>query len=502
MLDLVEPSGSPIMNGPVDEPPQLAQQQDLAREQHRLIDLTKHNSLTVSEIQLSNLVRTAPSVLKTELLRQPALWEPSNLEEIQKSLDEVETALRSLDVFEEIICGIKLSEEGPGFCTVVLRVEEKKPLHITAGTYVTGDGEGSTELEMALRNRLGYAESIQLAGDWGLRGSNEFSFSVTKPRPAAKPMKASARFSQLLRSSMDTSSFMQRTRAANFSLSSQALEHSLQYEAGWRTVTDPSRAASDAVARHLGHSLKSALQYTFRHDRHFAAGEGQKGMLQFKSTTEVAGLALGAGVARFVRQHLQGRLTLPLPDTTAFVSLGMDAGVMAPLGRDGMQRRSSISDRFFLGGVASLRGFENNSAGPCADRRLRQPPPLPQSEDARSPPQSTPVGDRQQHDYLGGDLYATVTAAVKFNLPFGADIGLRGHMFMNAGNTALLAGTGRSLSDTLTSFRSDLRCTTGVGILLPIEGLGDIELNYCCPLKFQATDRTKHGLQFGISPNI
>ncbi len=33
----------------------------------------------------------------------------------------------------------RLPQEGPGFCDVELRVVEKKPLHITAGTYMNSN---------------------------------------------------------------------------------------------------------------------------------------------------------------------------------------------------------------------------------------------------------------------------------------------------------------------------------------------------------------------------
>ena len=42
--------------------------------------------------------------------------------------------------------------------------------------------------------------------------------------------------------------------------------HTLSYELGWRHLTDPSRLASPSVKHQLGHSLKSAVRYIWRHD--------------------------------------------------------------------------------------------------------------------------------------------------------------------------------------------------------------------------------------------
>ncbi len=44
-------------------------------------------------------------------------------------------------------------QEGRGFCNVELRVHEKKPLHITAGTYVNSN-EGAVPCTFSPRGRL------------------------------------------------------------------------------------------------------------------------------------------------------------------------------------------------------------------------------------------------------------------------------------------------------------------------------------------------------------
>jgi Omp85 superfamily domain len=44
-------------------------------------------------------------------------------------------------------------------------------------------------------------------------------------------------------------------------------------------------------------------------------------------------------------------------------------GVLLPLGPGVAAKRTPISDRFFLGGAGSLRGFHANSAGPFSERR-------------------------------------------------------------------------------------------------------------------------------------
>eukprot|EP00208_Stichococcus_sp_RCC1054_P001202 CAMPEP_0206145992 /NCGR_PEP_ID=MMETSP1473-20131121/29170_1 /ASSEMBLY_ACC=CAM_ASM_001109 /TAXON_ID=1461547 /ORGANISM="Stichococcus sp, Strain RCC1054" /LENGTH=448 /DNA_ID=CAMNT_0053542405 /DNA_START=138 /DNA_END=1481 /DNA_ORIENTATION=- len=429
-----------------------AQQQQLQLQQMmELVQKTKDKPLSVASITIFDLKRTRPRIIQNELLRRAELWQPSTVAGIHYGLTEVAQALENLEVFDRVAFRIEPSKEGPGFCDVELRVREKKPLHITAGTYVNSN-EGSAELQATVRNRLGFAESVQIAGERGMRGSDQFSLSIRKPRPGAKPVTLEVRISQLHRSFQEASSFTERARGASLRLSTQDLRHSVAYEAGWRTVRDPTRAASPAVAAHLGHSLKSALQYSFRHLLAFPVGGDQEGELNFKATSEVAGLALGSGVPRFLRQHLQGYLAVPLPETSAFVSLAADAGMVVPVGRGARGRPSSIADRFFLGGPASLRGFSANSAGPCDLRHPRSPSPGQGGSNGSSGAEgaTAAAGTRPRKvDYLGGDLYASLTAALHFPLPWQGvnEVGIRGHAFLNAGNTALLAGSRQPLRE-------------------------------------------------------
>lgn len=56
-----------------------------------------------------------------------------------------------------------------------------------------------------------------------------------------------------------------------------------------------------------------------------------------------------------------------------YESAGSEAGVMLPWGPGWSQRSSAISDRFFLGGVGSLRGFRTRSVGPTDVRHAHTP---------------------------------------------------------------------------------------------------------------------------------
>ena len=65
-------------------------------------------------------------------------------------------------------------------------------------------------------------------------------------------------------------------------------------------------------------------------------------------------------------------------------SVGAEVGLMLPWGPAWSQRTTSICDRFFLGGVGSLRGFCTRSVGPVDARR-------PQTADAPPPARNESV---------------------------------------------------------------------------------------------------------------
>jgi hypothetical protein len=42
----------------------------------------------------------------------------------------------------------------------------------------------------------------------------------------------------------------------------------------------------------------------------------------------------------------------------------------------------------------------------------------------------------------------------------------------------------------------------GLGLVLPIQQVGSLEVNFCRVLAMRDTDRPKHGIQVGFSPQL
>ncbi|KIZ07063.1 hypothetical protein MNEG_0896 [Monoraphidium neglectum] len=259
-----------------------------------------------------------------------------------------------------------------------------------------------------------------------------------------------------------------------------------------------------------------------------------------KLVSELGGLCPGAGY-RFLRQRLDCAWAAPLSPTVALnVSLGagilypLDGGTAAAAGRGGASDTavgagagagafeaalgrgsarppSFLGDRFFLGGVDSVRGFAPRGVGPAAERR--------RGGGSASGGGGGSLGAERQEDALGGDLFGSLYAALVARLPGPlGDLGACAHAFVNAGSLTALAprrdpgfvlssapprgGGAAALADAAARGLGELgaacRWAAGVGVVLPTR-MGRFEANYVWVLSSQPGDRVGAGVQLGFA---
>lgn len=94
-------------------------------------------------------------------------------------------------------------------------------------------------------------------------------------------------------------------------------------------------------------------------------------------------------------------MAFPLGFGGAALGLGATAGFLLPLGVGGVKKPTSISDRFFLGGPNSLRGFKHRGVGPSEPRRILEEP----KPGAPPPPRDALGGDFVVRGFWVYDLY-------------------------------------------------------------------------------------------------
>lgn len=99
-----------------------------------------------------------------------------------------------------------------------------------------------------------------------------------------------------------------------------------------------------------------------------------------------------------VLQEVEGHVAFPLGFAGAALAFGATAGFLLPLGVSSVNRPTSISDRFFLGGPNSLRGFKQRGVGPSELRRILEEP--------------KPDGLALPRDALGGDFMVSLPLVI------------------------------------------------------------------------------------------
>lgn len=255
--------------------------------------------------------------------------------------------------------------------------------------------------------------------------------------------------------------------------------------------------ASNAIKSEQGTSLTSSLTPNLSYDSRdhfFNPTEGTKSSLAVK----FAGLG---GDTRFIKSDLSARWHYPLLKDPnwggAYVlalggSLGYGVGLAA---RANGEKELPLFERYFLGGINSVRGFSDRSLGP----RVRT---------CTSP---SAGGDAQcsYGDLLGGDKSAVVNAELLF--PIAEQYGLRGVAFFDMGNAFGLScstasttaddGTVTKTSCANTEFKfADVRRAVGVGARW-LSPFGPLRVELGFPINKRPGDDTSMlGFSIGSQP--
>ncbi|KAJ7533150.1 hypothetical protein O6H91_13G035000 [Diphasiastrum complanatum] len=451
----------------------------------------------VHDIKIKGNTKTKDWVIESML---EDLKHAETMQDLLQEAARANVRFQSMGMFEK--CAVTLDvgpRELPGTANVIVEVEEaKRPYSGDIGLYSKSEANhGTLEGRVKRKNFLGYAETWDGTGCYGLDTTSELSFGVHVPRVKGWPAAFVSRASVLTQDCHKYSSYKERLSGISVGLVSDE-HHDLNYNLTWRDLRDPSHRASREIRRHLGHALLSSIKYTYKIDERNSSIRPTTGFA-FSSTTQIAGLGPDSRLLRFARQELECRLAVPLGFYNAALNFGLAAGVILPLGREFWTKSTPISDRFFMGGYTSLvgdfrgpttlLGFRTRGVGPTCPRRLISDTETTKSQESKA----------VNRDALGGDLSLTGFTDLSFDLPlrFLRKHEIHGHCFACAGN--LIGLTGESCKPfSWRNFVSSLRCTVGAGLVIPSK-IFRIEINYCHVLRHQEHDRVKRGFQLCLS---
>lgn len=484
-----------------DEQPPLTRQARMQSDRAKMEALFRRLSaervpVRVHDVLIKGNAKTKDSLIEAEV---EALKTATTVQELLQAASVANARLQRLEIFDSVNITLDSGPpELPGTANVVVEVvEAKNPLTGDFGIFSKPEARSwSLEGSVKLRNLFGYGDIWDGSLAYGWDQTSEISAGLSLPRFKGLMTPLMARISLLSQDWLKFSSYKERALGFSLGLLSSR-NHDLSYNLSWRTLSDPSQISSMTVRRQLGHSLLSALKYTFKVDRRNSPLRPTQGYA-FVSTTQIGGLVPDYRSLRFFRQEVDLRYAFPLGFLNAALNFGVSSGVVFPWGHGFLKRPLYLPERFFLGGnsspvctlggPASILGFKSRGLGPAEPRRLVGENSATETADASS-----------EMDFLGGNFAVTAFADLSFDIPLKVfrDAGIHGHAFACTGSlTSLTENSYREFS--LMKFKESFRHSVGFGIIVPTR-LFRMEVNYCYILKKQEHDRGKTGVQFSFS---
>jgi outer membrane protein insertion porin family len=246
----------------------------------------------------------------------------------------------------------------------------------------------------------------------------------------------------------------------------------VSYDLTRERIENVESTAPDTIQSEKGTSLTSAVTPGFTYDSRdhfFAPTEGTKSAFSFK----VAGLG---GDSRFIKSDLSGRWHYPLVKDPKWggawvLALGGSAGYGLGLAeRNNGKKDLPIFERYFLGGINSIRGFAERSIGPRE-------------------PANCETGVCKDTDVVGGESSLVLNTELLF--PIMEEYGIRGVAFFDMGNAF-----GRSESFSF----STMRRSVGAGVRW-MSPFGPLRVELGFPMNKQSDDETSVlGFSIGSQP--
>lgn len=427
----------------------------------------KNIKATIGDIKVSGLGRTKEEYVRNQF---QAIFDTNNFQDLVAETDQLRDRLYRLGVFKSVDALVDKSKSmNPNTYDILIHVEEKNPIGGGLHTAI-GNNDGSVNTNISCPNVFGKGERLGCEYSYGTNNHIDYRLYYSSPvdMDPSKQFTASG-----FRSCNDFpwSKYKQYDNGVNLDVTAPfnwliknkytvSGKHSLTYEGVWRQRVSSLDTAFE-VREQSGHSLKSAIQYTNVIDNRDHPVLARSGAY-LKTTVELAGVG---GDVKFVKANTDYQVTKTFYEHF-IAQFTFSKGLVLPFSRD---KPVQVSDKFFLGGPLTLRGFTNRGAG-----------------------------YQKEECALGGNAYWLMGMHLYTPMPFlhrqtTLSSWLKTHSFMNIGNIV-------SVNDPncKQNLLHNTRLSVGSGIVIGFGQMARLELNYVYPLWKSQYDKSVTGLQFGI----
>lgn len=409
---------------------------DIAKEGKKvnlIFDIDKGEKIYIEEVKITGNTRTRDNVIRREMrLTEGAIY---NSVEINRSKQEI----NNLGYFKKVNIN---AEPGSASNLVNLSVEvEERP----TGSFSVGAGYSSVDsvvgmFQISQNNLFGKGQQLNLMAQLGGR-STLYNISFTEPWFRDTRTSLGFDLFNIEREyedfDRDSSGFNLRASFPFRDYDFTRLHITYRFEGIDIDVDDDDVALN--IQKQEGENTTSSISAGIVKDSRDDRWKPRRGVYN-RFFLELAGLG---GDSKFIGLSASMAKYFPLPANTAFMVRGT-IGQLIDYGDEDVP----ISEKYFLGGLNSMRGFEVRSVGPTERRphRTREYDILGKEYDYR------PLGKSDKRDVVGGEKQLFFN--FEFMFPIMKEAGIRGVVFFDTGNAYAEDET----------FFSDMRHNVGLGV--------------------------------------
>lgn len=373
------------------------------------LDIHKGEPVYIERVNIAGNINTRDKVIRREVeLEEGELYSSTGIKRSRNNL-------KRLGYFEDVEI---TTQPGSAENKIVVDVNVKER---PTGSFSVGAGYSSADNFIATasvtqKNLFGTGKILDLSATVSGK-SQKYNLSFTEPWLFDKPIAAGV---DLFNTSKEWPDFTRKSNGFDlrlgFPLYKRDTRGYLTYKFEKVEVTNVATNASTLIKDQEGKNTNSSITATVRRDtRDDAFFPTDGSTLSF--SVEFAGEAIGGDV-NFIKYIFEGVKYFSMPWDTAIATRAV-VGYLQDYGG----KEAPVYERFFLGGINTLRGFKTRSVGPK---------------------------DPKTNELIGGDSEALLN--VEYIFPIFPEQKVKGVVFFDTGN----AWDGE--------FLSDLRYSAGLGI--------------------------------------
>lgn len=383
----------------------------LDAEQRRVnlvFDIEQGIQVSIDRIRVTGNTKTRDKVIRREVkLLEGDLYSATGMKESRRRIN-------NLGFFEEVnVTTSKGTDEA--HMNVDVDVKEKP-----TGTFSLGFGYSSVDGfigqgSVTQENFLGRGLKLNLAGSFGGK-STTYQVGLTDPYFLDKNL---ALGFDVFKTDREYTDFSKKSTGGDVKLGFPVAENTrafFVYRYEEKEIYDVDDAASELIQKQAGVSTLSSVSASLTRNTTDYRLDPRKGAVS-EASIEFAGLG---GTQKFAKYVLDHRSFFPWKWGTVFSAHGQIGYIQSVGGEE-----IPLDERFFLGGINTIRGFESREVGPR---------------------------DPATGDFIGGEKEAYFN--LEYTFPLLKDMGLKGLLFFDTGNAW----------DEDESYFSNMRYSAGTGI--------------------------------------